>query len=291
MRAYNNLVDFADATDRYADADQLVREGLALSRRVGNRYWESSLLGHVYPKYSLGLWDELVASLDEIPPHEFARARLGFNQGYVAYGTAVEVHRGDVDAAARRLQRFAEMQTSADVQEVAEYACGAAALHLAEDDPKEALRFAEMAMAERESLSFGHSCVKESIALGLEAALRLDDRDKVEEILEIVRTDAVSRRSRFYQAHAARIEARSPDRPEDEAERLFAESIEGFRRIQTPFRIAVVSLEYGEWLDGRGRETDPSPLLTEARAIFDGLEARPWLERADRVAQGSSVTS
>ncbi len=291
MRAYNNLVDFADATDRYADADQLVREGLALSRRVGNRYWESSLLGHVYPKYSLGLWDELVASLDEIPPHEFARARLGFNQGYVAYGTAVEVHRGDVDAAARRLQRFAEMQTSADVQEVAEYACGAAALHLAEDDPKEALRFAEMAMAERESLSFGHSCVKESIALGLEAALQLDDRDKVEEILEIVRTDAVSRRSRFYQAHAARIEARSPDRPEDEAERLFAESIEGFRRIQTPFRIAVVSLEYGEWLDGRGRETDPSPLLTEARAIFDGLEARPWLERADRVAQGSSVTS
>ncbi|MBA3737177.1 MAG: AAA family ATPase [Actinobacteria bacterium] len=291
MRAYNNLVDFADATDRYADADDLVREGLALSRRVGNRYWESSLLGHVYPKYSLGLWDELMASLDEIPPDEFVRARLGFNQGYVAYGTAVEVHRGDVDAAARRLQRFSEMQTSADVQEVAEYACGAATLHLAEDDPKEALRFAEIAVAEREALSFGHSCVKESIALALEAALRLEAQDKIEEILEMVRADAAARRTRFYQAHAARVEARSPDRAEDAAERLFAESIEGFRRIQMPFRIAVVLLEYGEWLDGLGRGTDASTLVAEARSIFEGLGARPWMDRADRVTTGSAVRS
>jgi hypothetical protein len=183
------------------------------------------------------------------------------------------------------------MQTSADVQEVAEYACGAATLHLAGDDPKEALRFAEIAMAEREALSFGHSCVKESIALGLEAALRFDDRDKVEEILEIVRTDAFCRRTRYYQAHAARIEARSPDRPEDEAERLFAQSIEGFRRIQTPFRIAVVLLEYGEWLDRRGRGADASPVVAEARSIFEGLGARPWLGRADHVARGSSLTS
>jgi hypothetical protein len=146
-------------------------------------------------------------------------------------------------------------------------------------------------MAEREALSFGHSCVKESIALGLEAALRLDDQGKVEEILGIVRTDAVGRRTRFYQAHAARIEARSPDRAEDEAERLFEESIEGFRRIQTPFRIAVVLLEYGEWLAGRGRGADAAPHVAEARSIFEGLRAAPWLDRAGRVSQGSSVTS
>ena len=68
MRAYNNLVDFADGTDRYADADQLVRRGWRSLAGWGNRYWESSLLGHVYPKYALGLWDELMASLDEILP-------------------------------------------------------------------------------------------------------------------------------------------------------------------------------------------------------------------------------
>ena len=190
------------------------------------------------------------------------------------------MHRGDVDAAARRLERFAEMQESADVQEVAEHACGAATLHLAGNDPKEALRFAEIAMAERDALSFGHSCVKESIALGLEAALRLDDRDKVEEILEIIRTNAVCRRTRYYLAHAARIEASSPDRPEDEAERLFAESIEAFRRIQTPFPIAVVLLEFGEWLDRRGRGRRPG---TRRGGTFDLRRSRsPSVDRARR---------
>ena len=85
-------MDFTNGVDRYGDADRMVAEGLALARRVGDRYWESSLLGHVYAKYALGLWDELMASLDEIPPGEFVTTRLGFNQGYVAFGAAVEVH-------------------------------------------------------------------------------------------------------------------------------------------------------------------------------------------------------
>ncbi|MGH2679022.1 MAG: adenylate/guanylate cyclase domain-containing protein [Actinomycetota bacterium] len=291
LRAYNNLVDVADATDRYADAERLVREGLSLSRRVGDRYWESSLLGHVYAKFALGLWDELVDSLAEIPPDEFARARLGFNQGYVAYGAAVEVHRGDLEAAARRLERFAELQTSADVQEIAEWACGAATLRLAEDDPKEALRFAELAIAERDALSFGHSCVKEAIATGLEAAVAIGDQDKVEDILEIVRSDAVGRRTLFYRAHAARTEARSPDRTDEDAERLFGASIDAFREIGYPFRVAVALLEYGEWLDARGRGSDAVPIAAEARSIFEGLGARPWLDRAELVARGSAVTS
>jgi class 3 adenylate cyclase/tetratricopeptide (TPR) repeat protein len=291
LRAYNNLADLSDAQDRYAEAEQLVRDGLSLARRVGSRYWESSLLGHVYPKFALGLWDELVSALEEIPPDEFARARIGFTQGYVAYGTAVEVHRGDLEAAARRLERFSEIQTSADVQEVTEWACGAATLRLAEDDPKESLRFAELAMEGREALSFGHSCVKEALATGLEAALALEDQDKVDEILGLVRSDPIARRTLFYQAHVSRIEARSPDRTEDEAERLFKASIGSFREIEYPFRMAVALLEYSEWLDPRGRGSDAAPLVAEARSIFERLRARPWLDRADRVAQGSRVGS
>jgi len=289
LRAYNNLVDFADATDRYADAEELVREGLSLSRRVGDRSWESSLLGHVYPKFALGLWDELVESLAEIPPDEFARARLGFNQGYVAYGTAVMVHRGDLDGAAERLDRFSELQSSADVQEVSEWACGAATLRLAQDDPKEALRHAELAIAGREALSLGHSCVKEAVATGLDAALALDDHDKVDEILGIVRSEPIGRRAMFYRAHAARVEARSPGRTDEEIERLFTSAIGGFREIGSPFRMAVALLEYGEWLDGRGGGTDAAPHVAEARSIFEGVGARPWLERADRVPEGTSV--
>ena len=111
LRAYNNFADLSDYEDRYVEADRLVGEGLSLARRVGNWYWESSLLGHVYPKYALGRWDELMVALDEIPPDEYARSRIAFTQGYVGFGAAVEVHRGDLEAAARRLERFADLQT------------------------------------------------------------------------------------------------------------------------------------------------------------------------------------
>jgi hypothetical protein len=53
--------------------------------------------------------------------------------------------------------------------------------------------------------------------------------------------------------------------------------------------MAVALLEYGEWLDGRGGGTDAAPHVAEARSIFEGVGARPWLERADRVPEGTSV--
>ena len=85
------------------------------------------------------------------------------------------------------------------------------------------------------------------------------------------------------------IEARSPDTDDEEAERLFRSSIRSFREIAFPFWLAVALLEYGEWLESRGRGPDVAPLVLEARSIFEGLGAQPWLDRADRVSQGSSV--
>ena len=47
--------------------------------------------------------------MSEIPP-DGSLTRAAFNQGYVAFGVAVDVHRGDLDAAARHLERFAELR-------------------------------------------------------------------------------------------------------------------------------------------------------------------------------------
>ena len=289
QRAYNNATDLSDYDDRYAEAERMVNEGLSLARRVGNWYWESSLLGHVYPKYALGRWDDLMTSLGEIPPDEYARSRIAFTQGYVAFGAAVEVHRGDLESATRRLERFADLQTSADVQEVTEYACGSAMLRLAEGDLKEALRMAEVALEGREALSLSHSCVKEGVVAGLEAALALGDQVKAEEILTTVRTDPIGRRTSFFLAHGARIEARFATTDDEDAERLFRSAVRTFREIGFPFWLAVALLEYGEWLEARGRAPDVAPIELEARSIFEGLGAQPWLDRADRVSQGSSV--
>ena len=291
LRAFNNLADGHTTMDRYEEADRFVEDGLALARKVGNRYWESSLLGHCYAKFALGRWDELLAAIGEIPLDEFARARLGFNQGYVAFGTAIDVHRGDLDSAADRLGRFVELGTSADVQEVAEYACGAARYHLATGDPKEALRFAELGLEGRETLSLTHFSMKESLVVALEAALELDEADKLEDLLVLIRSDAIARRTRFHRAHVARVEARSGDEPDDEVDRLFTSSVDTFRSINFPFWTAVTLLEQGEWLDAIGRSSDAAPLAAEARPIFEGLAAKPWVDRAGRVGEASTVTS
>jgi hypothetical protein len=131
----------------------------------------------------------------------------------------------------------------------------------------------------------GHFAVKESIAIGLEAALRLGDWARAEAILGVVRAEPAGRRRTFYRAHAAWTEARLPDRSDEEAEHLFQEAIQAFREIRTPFPLAVALLGFGGWLRERGRASDAKPLLAESRAVFEGLGAAPWLERVDLVGQ------
>ena len=50
-----------------------------------------------------------------------------------------------------------------------------------------------------------------------------------------------------------------------------------------PFYLATSELERAEWLATQGRVEEAEPLLAEARAIFEQLEAAPWLERTERV--------
>ncbi|HYT78584.1 MAG TPA: hypothetical protein VEQ37_04895 [Actinomycetota bacterium] len=68
------------------------------------------------------------------------------SQGVVGVGTAINAHRGRLEAAERHIHRFAELQSSADVQEQAEYGFGRSALSLAQGDAAEALRIAEQAL-------------------------------------------------------------------------------------------------------------------------------------------------
>jgi hypothetical protein len=44
-------------------------------------------------------------------------------------------------------------------------------------------------------------------------------------------------------------------------------------------------LEPGEWLRPRGREDDAEPLLGEALELFTRLEATPWIQRVQALAQ------
>jgi hypothetical protein len=73
-----------------------------------------------------------------------------------------------------------------------------------------------------------------------------------------------------------------------EAEDQFTRAIAQLRALELPFHLAVVQLEYAEWLNRGARPDDAAPLVAEARETFERLEAAPWIERLDGVAQGTS---
>jgi hypothetical protein len=119
-----------------------------------------------------------------------------------------------------------------------------------------------------------------------EAALDLDDTAKAEEFLGIVQGARPGQVTPILRAQTARLAARLAARRGDpeSAESGFLAAEQGFRRIGVPFELAVALLEHGEWLVSQGRPGEAVPFLDEGRAIFEGLQAKPWLGRLGRVS-------
>jgi tetratricopeptide (TPR) repeat protein len=281
LRAFYNLADAGSSlTDRYEDAVDFVRQGLAHARKFGNRYWEWSFLGFGFPFYALGAWDDVLAMRDELPHEDWTQARL-------AYGTVVRsavpvcVHRGRLEEARRMLDAVAEFEQSADVQERVYYGVARCQLLLTEGDHSEALRVAESVYAEQEVLSLAADPIKEAFVLAVQAAVELGRFDKADELLSTVERLAPGLRPQFVNAQVDRFRAQLAARTGnvEEAERLFKRAGGLFHELAIPFYLAVTRLENAEWLVGQERAEEAQPLLLEAREIFERLEAAPWLER------------
>jgi class 3 adenylate cyclase/tetratricopeptide (TPR) repeat protein len=285
LRAYYNLADSLCHPDRYEEAATAVREGLALARRIGNRFWEWQFLGQVYPLFALGEWGEAQALISELPEERWSEVRQSW-PGILISGATVNAHRGRLEEAERILRLTSEMERSADVQERSAYALGRANLLLVSGNPAEALRAAEAAFEARKVMGVTQEYVKQSFVAAVEAALELADFDKVEELLADVESLPLGRLPQFLQAHAWRFRARLGDRQgEGEAvEDRFKRAAGLFREIAMPFYLAVTELEHAEWLAGQSRADEAEPLVTEAREIFKQLEAKPWLERVARAS-------
>jgi hypothetical protein len=120
----------------------------------------------------------------------------------------------------------------------------------------------------------------------------MGDLAKVEELLDMVRSLPPGRRTPFLEAHASRLSARLSTLRRDGGDVAsgFKGAVGLFREIGVPFWMAVTLLEYAEWLTGEGRADDATASLTEAREIFERLEARPWLERLHRVNERERAT-
>jgi tetratricopeptide (TPR) repeat protein len=282
LRAYYNLADTLCHADRYEEAVDAVREGLALARRVGNRQQEWQFLGQVYPHFALGAWDELESMIAEIPEEHWSEVRQAWPA--ILFGGIVNAFRGRPDDAETLIRRCAEMESSADHQERAAFHLGRADLLLMAGDPAHALEAAELAFAERESMGITQEYSKQSFVTAVEAALALGDLAKAEELLAVVKALPPGSSPQFLQAQSSRFQAQLAARRGDaeEAERRFKRATGLFRELALIFYLGITQLEHGEWLATQERIEEAEPLLAEAREVFERLEAKPWLERAAR---------
>jgi len=284
LRASYNLADMLSQNDRYREAADVVRDGLAQSRRVGNRYWELGFLGHSFMFLASGEWDEALAMAAELPSEEWEQTRQAFI-GVPFLQATVGAHRGTPEHAVSVVDRFRAMGESADVQERAAYTLANARLALSHGNPADALVMAEQAFAVNTDFGYASEIVKEAFVVACEAALALGDTARLEKQLSDVEGLPTGRSSAFLRAQALRFRAHL-ERTDDPvaAATHFIASAALFSEIGVPFYLAVVQLEYAELLAESGAAADGAPLLLEAREIFERLRAAPWLERLADVA-------
>jgi class 3 adenylate cyclase/tetratricopeptide (TPR) repeat protein len=274
--ACGNLSDISFQRDRYREALGYLQQALELARKDGSRpqeWFASSEM--TYALYMLGMWDEAIAALAEIPEEKLPSG--GTLISPLTSVLELHLHRGQAGDARRMLALYERLATSPDVQEQACYATAQAAVARSEGRPDDALAATERAIAHGSTLGISNQAVKQALVHAIEAALEIGDEAKAEEFLAKIERLPPGLRPPFLDGQTHRFRARlaSAGGP---GESGFAEATSRFREL--PFWAAVTLLEHGELLEDLGRGEEAEALTADARATFERLGAAPWLERA-----------
>ena len=282
LRAYNNLSATSSEAELFQEALQLSHEARELSRKLGFRSFELNFLaGDVSVLVALGRWDDALARVAEFEAaaEDFAMVHFAWNELIAS----VEIHarRGDLDEARRLLERFAELEESDEVQTRSIYGLYQAITARTEGRAEDALQAAERALEAKGTVGWQHGAIKGATVEAIEAALALGDLPKAEERLSELEGTQRQVLAPSLRAQSARLRAKidATRGDHDDVAANFGTAAREFRVIPMPFWLAVTLLEHAEWLSDRGRTEGAAPLLAEAREIFEGLGARPWLER------------
>ena len=179
-------------------------------------------------------------------------------------GVEINVQRGELDEARRIFAMFEHLEESSDVQDRTVYLGSRACLRRAEGRLREALADGEATIETGRTLGVSFQAVKQGIVEALEAAFALGETARLEELLASIESVPPGSRAPYLDAQARRFRARlaGGDRSGYEA------AARQFRELDLPFWLAVTLLEQGG-----------AAGLTEAREIFERLEAAPWLDR------------
>jgi tetratricopeptide (TPR) repeat protein len=275
LRAFNNLAVVFESADRYRDAYDATAGGLEVARRVGDRVWESVFLaGPMSALFLTGRWDEAIARETEID--EVVGDGTRAPDVTATFLISIECWRGNLAEARAHLEKVAWLKDS-EIQASTGYRFHEAQVLRAEGKPREALEVLEPNLATDE-LGITFLTVKLSVVEALEAAFECGDSDRLEELLVMIESLRPGERPPLLDAHARRFRAKLSGN-----EVGYGAAAERFRKLEMPFWLALTELEHAELLAEQGRGAEAEPLLAEAREIFEGLEAKPWLERVAAV--------
>ena len=292
FRAVNNLCVALESLDRYRDELEFMVPTLDRARRRGDRTSElSALSGFLLPLTLLGRWDEAFAYAQEANAAEELASIPAVASGLVDL-VAVHVRRGDL-AAARQLLEAHESQRDLENSE-SNAIFGAATVELlrGEGKPAEALAVARQVAALTPVLGLPNAGVKRSIVQGIEAAIDLGDLEAADDLLAVILRAHPGLVTPLLRGHAARLRARicSLRGDDDTVEEALLGALSEFRDAEMPFEQGVTLIEFAEWLSDQGRRDEAETLALEARALFEQLRARPWVDRVERLlAQESSL--
>ena len=125
----------------------------------------------------------------------------------------------------------------------------------------------------------------------VEAACSLGDVQRAEEILAELEGLYPGELTPSMRAQRERLRAKVDIAKGqlEGVERRLQNAANEFRAIPMPFWLGVTLLEHAEWLVGQDRGEEATPLKSEAIAIFEGLRARPWLERAGQLSSEAAA--
>nr|MBA2641588.1 AAA family ATPase [Actinomycetota bacterium] len=287
MNALFNLSDICFQHDRYDDALAYLGDALAVARRRGARAQEWSTIAETtYPLFMLGRWDEALEAFGQVPEE---RLHEGTTESFLSSLPEIHAARGDVDGAVRVLSLYAPYRDSENLQRRSMYLAGAALVARAEGRFEETIELgAETTALCREAGGESFQQTKIGLVEAIEAALALGRHDRADELVASIEAVPPGLRSPYLGAQALRLRARLAA-SEDAALESYEAAAQRFRELGVVFWLAVTLFESAERRVAAGRRDEAEPLLLEAREIFERLEAKPWLERSERVGGAAKV--
>jgi len=285
VRSHNNLGSFVLYLDGSAVAHEIFRAGIEIGERRGLVGWVLWGKAHtVWTLFDLGEWDKLLDVAEELVAWDQAHGRSYTTAMALPFKAHVLATRGDTDAAAALVDDFMDRAREiADPQVVAPAAVAAAFIEHVHGDGEAALAF----VREYESATQVRPVFRSQfLAEAVRVCAAESGAGRAEALTRGVVADTA--RSRAALATARLVIAEARERLEEPAAE-FAEVAGAWEVQGCQVERAHTLLLGGRCLVGLGRGGEAVRPISEARAVFERLEARPLVAEAARLLAAAAA--